>query len=285
MAPNSRFPFTTQTTVTIPGSTHGLGTSALLVGVYDAAVPAALVQSGSPTIHPTSFDVTLTFLQPQSGAVVLNASIPAPGLAGNYARTFTVPAGTPLVIPGTLHGLDTPNLVPAFYDASTPRVEIQPGQMTVHPATHDVTFLFAQAQSGLVVLCGHSSTGGTPNSTSGFTAQTSVTVFGATHGLSTSRLLVQVYDASTPRQRVRPGRVTVHPTTYDVTLTFAQPQSGTAVLNGSVGAPVPPVSVLQRVDYPREVHYLRPDGVTVRIVKKRPMPPALRLTPAGGRRP
>jgi hypothetical protein len=42
--------------------------------------------------------------------------------------------------------------------------------------------------------------------------------------------------------------------------------------------PVPPTPALQRIEYPLEVHYVRPDGVTVRIVRKRPTPPAVRVS-------
>lgn len=60
--------------------------------------------------------------------------------------------------------------------------------------------------------------------TTSFTG-TTLTIPGATHGLGTASLVVQVYDNATPRALVIPGSVTVHPSTFAVVLTFAE--SGT----------------------------------------------------------
>jgi hypothetical protein len=59
------------TTVTILGTTHGLGTKDLTVLAYDAQTPAHLISPGSVTVHPTTFDVVLTFAETQAGRVVL----------------------------------------------------------------------------------------------------------------------------------------------------------------------------------------------------------------------
>ena len=64
-------PFTSQTSVTISGATHGLGTKYLVVQVYDNASPAHMIQPGGITVDPTSFDVVVTFGVSQSGTVVL----------------------------------------------------------------------------------------------------------------------------------------------------------------------------------------------------------------------
>ncbi|MEO8367818.1 MAG: hypothetical protein ABI806_01280 [Candidatus Solibacter sp.] len=61
------------------------------------------------------------------------------------------------------------------------------------------------------------------------------TVSGATHGFATSALIVAVYDNSSPREAINAGW-SVNPATYDVTLTFATPQSNYyVVINGGVG--------------------------------------------------
>jgi hypothetical protein len=61
------------------------------------------------------------------------------------------------------------------------------------------------------------------------------TIAGATHGFVTTALLVGVYDNASPRNAISAGW-TVNPSTYDVTLTFASPQSNYyVVINGGVG--------------------------------------------------
>ncbi len=66
-----------------------------------------------------------------------------------------------------------------------------------------------------------------------FTDQTSVSIAGTAHGFGTARLIVACYDASTPAAVIAPSSVTVHPTTYDVTVAFGSSVSGTCVVNGS----------------------------------------------------
>jgi hypothetical protein len=66
---NFTCPFTTVTTETC---THGLGTTAVLVTVYDAASPPNLIIPA--TLKITSANVvTVTFTAAQSGTVVVNA--------------------------------------------------------------------------------------------------------------------------------------------------------------------------------------------------------------------
>ena len=61
------------------------------------------------------------------------------------------------------------------------------------------------------------------------------TIAGTTHGFATTALLVGVYDDASPRNAISAGW-TVNPSTYDVTLTFASPQSSYyVVINGGVG--------------------------------------------------
>jgi hypothetical protein len=62
--------FTAQTTVTISGATHGLGTSNLMVQCWDAETPAHLVE-GDVSLDPSSFDVVISFAIPQDGKCVV----------------------------------------------------------------------------------------------------------------------------------------------------------------------------------------------------------------------
>ena len=73
----------------------------------------------------------------------------------------------------------------------------------------------------------------TPNYSKPFTSVTTLSISGAEHLLNTSNLVVTCYDASTPARMIEPDSLTVDPTTYNVIVTFAQPQSGRCVVNGN----------------------------------------------------
>jgi hypothetical protein len=77
--PNITFPpgnyvtyFTSQAVVSVPGATHGLGTSNLLVQCYDNGTPANLVEPSQISVDPNSFNVTVTFATAETGSCVLN---------------------------------------------------------------------------------------------------------------------------------------------------------------------------------------------------------------------
>ena len=175
--------------VTIPGTLHGLGTTALHVGVYDASHPAHVVFPESVSIDPATYDVRVAFQVPQDGMVVLNAGLPGLGPTGNYGVPFA--PTTTLTIPGSLHALATPTLLVAVYDTSTPRALLAPASITVDPETYDVVVTFNYAQPGFVVLCGYMGTGGTPNSLVALPGTPSVTLTEAAHSLETAHLLVE----------------------------------------------------------------------------------------------
>jgi hypothetical protein len=77
---------------------------------------------------------------------------------------------------------------------------------------------------------------GVANYETSFSAQTSVTITGATHGFAHRKILIEAYDNSTPRQRIVPSLVTVDSSTFDVVVTFAASTTGLIMLNGSGGA-------------------------------------------------
>ncbi|HEX8985263.1 MAG TPA: hypothetical protein VF767_07525, partial [Bryobacteraceae bacterium] len=66
--------FTSQATLTIPGTAHGFGTASLLAACYDDATPAAALAYTSMSVHPLTFDVTITFAGARSGRCVVNGS-------------------------------------------------------------------------------------------------------------------------------------------------------------------------------------------------------------------
>jgi hypothetical protein len=77
--PNITFPpanylavFTSQTSISVPGATHGLGTSNLLVQCYDNATPANLVEPSLITVDPNSYNVTVVFATAETGRCVIN---------------------------------------------------------------------------------------------------------------------------------------------------------------------------------------------------------------------
>ena len=65
-----------------------------------------------------------------------------------------------------------------------------------------------------------------------FTAVTSITILGATHGIAKTNLSVTLWDNSNPRVMFEAGSITVHQTTFDVVISFAESQSGRVVLIG-----------------------------------------------------
>lgn len=227
--PNVIF-FTNTATVTIPGTQHELGTSAILFQVYDSATPGASIQPSSITVHPSTFDVVLTFAFPQSGMAVLGATAP------QYATTFS--NQTTLTIPGATHALGTGRLLWQLYDGASPRNVMQPSTLTIDQSTFAVVVSFAFPQSGTLVL-----NAGTPRYELPFTNQTTLTVLGATHGLATQHLLWGLFDTGTPAAAIQPSAVTVHPSTFDVLVSFAVPQSGLLVLASAD----PPASVLMQM--------------------------------------
>ena len=214
--------FANTTEVHIPGASHGLGTGAILYQLYDDGLPAMALAPGAFTVEvdPATYDITIAFAQAQSGYVVLSASTPM------YATAFI--GLTSLVVSGTTHQLQTAALLYSLYDDSHPQTAIRANTFTVDPVTFDVMVTFAQPQSGTLLL---SAAG--PRAVAPFTNQTTVSIAGTTHQLGTQALLYQVYDAAAPANPVRPDRVSVHPTTYTVTLEFLQPQSGSVVLVAS----------------------------------------------------
>jgi len=64
--------FLSQTTVTIPGATHQMGTASLIVECYDNATPANHVEPSAITVNPSSYDVIVVFGQSRSGRCVIN---------------------------------------------------------------------------------------------------------------------------------------------------------------------------------------------------------------------
>jgi hypothetical protein len=248
--------FIEQTTVIVPASQHFLGTAQLLWQVWDNNFPQQAIEPNLLTVHPTTWQVVVTFAVAQSGLLLLDAP------PTRYQTSFT--AVTTVTVPGTVHALGTPYLFWALYDASVPNQAIQPGSLTIHPTTRDVVMSFPTAQSGRVVL----TPGRTPYRLT-FAATTSLTVTAATHGFQTASLLYQLYDAGVPMALIEPQSVVIDPATFAVTVTFAVAQAGTLLL-----APVtPPASATMAA--PMATH-----GTPRRVGPHDPLPTLMRTVQA-----
>lgn len=68
-----------------------------------------------------------------------------------------------------------------------------------------------------------------------FSGAIAVSILGTQHALNTANLLTTCYDTSSPPNLIEPNRITVDPVTYNITITFANAQSGRCVVNGSAG--------------------------------------------------
>jgi len=99
-AGNTSYAFTSQTSITIPGTVHQFGTANLIVNCYDNSSPPQNVEPDKIQINPATYDVTVTFSTAQSGYCVVNgAGTAAVGGGGGlissvFGRTGAVTAQT-----------------------------------------------------------------------------------------------------------------------------------------------------------------------------------------------
>ena len=74
-----------------------------------------------------------------------------------------------------------------------------------------------------------------PNFGTSFSGTTVLAIPGTQHNLNTPNLVVSCYDGASPANLIEPSHVTVNQATYDVAISFTQPQTGRCVVNGSGG--------------------------------------------------
>jgi len=209
--------------IVIPGLEHQQGTGSLLFQVYDTATPPNALQPNSVSVHPTTFDVIMTFATAQVGTALVANPTPS------YLTTFT--SETTLIIPGTTHGLGQTFLLFQVYDADIPAQALLPQSLSVNPTTKDVTLTFAVPQSGTLRLAA-----GSARYVQTFGSAVTWAIPAGTHGLGSANLLWQCYDTSANPQAIQPQGVSVS-STGDVLVTFALAQAGTILL-----VPVPVVA-------------------------------------------
>jgi hypothetical protein len=143
-SPQYTVSFTNQTTVNIPGSTHTLGTADLLVRVYTVSGNQNILTQVPVSIAPATADVTVTFVTPASGTIIVSAAGP------RFVATFT--STTTVSVPGATHGLGTAALLFAVYDNASPRQSLLPNTITVDPNTYDVVMTFVTPTSGRLII-------------------------------------------------------------------------------------------------------------------------------------
>lgn len=136
--------FTAQTSVTITGATHGLGTGNFVVGVIDNASPANVIEGAKATIDQTTFDVVVTFNTAQTGTIVLVAG------ASKYVAAFG--STTSLSVTAATHKLGASIFNVTVYDASSgTRNKVEPNKLSID-ASGNVTVAFSASQAGQIVI-------------------------------------------------------------------------------------------------------------------------------------
>lgn len=73
-AGNAAYVFTTQVSITIPGTVHQFGTANLIVNCYDNSSPPQRVEPDKIQVSPTNYNVTITFTTAQTGYCVVNGA-------------------------------------------------------------------------------------------------------------------------------------------------------------------------------------------------------------------
>jgi len=82
--------FTSATTVTVTGATHGYQTAALTVTFQDNSTPRNVIYPNTLTINPTTYDVVATFSTPQTGFAIVNGGVGAQGSMGTLTAAQKV---------------------------------------------------------------------------------------------------------------------------------------------------------------------------------------------------
>ena len=201
--------WTAQTSVTV---THNLGTSAVLVQAFDASGNVVIPQGSTIT---SANVVTLSFGATFTGSVVVVGFGSTPPQQ-EYSTSWTNQTSVTVT-----HNLATTNAFVQVYDTGGNQVVPQHIAIT---SSNVVTLTFGAFFSGSVVVIGLSS--GVRQFNASFTNQTSVTV---THGLGTTAVITQVYDAL--GNQAIPQNVAATDAN-DVTLTFGASFSGSCLVMG-----------------------------------------------------
>lgn len=86
---NSAYAFTSQVSITVPGTVHQFGTANLVADCYDNSTPPQRVEPDKIQISPTTYNVTINFSTAQTGYCVVNGAGTA-SVAGNGGAVSSV---------------------------------------------------------------------------------------------------------------------------------------------------------------------------------------------------
>jgi hypothetical protein len=141
----------------VAGTEHGFQTANLIVQVVNDATPAQRIEPNTVTIHPATYDVSVTFQSSQSGRVILNGT----GMVSPFEKAFS--DSTAVTIAGSDHAFGSAKFGWFCFDNSSPKRWIEPNQVTIDTSTYDFAASFTTPQSGsctLVSGSGQGSAGG-----------------------------------------------------------------------------------------------------------------------------
>jgi hypothetical protein len=201
--------WTAQISVTV---THNLGTTAVLVQVFDGSGNAVIPEN----VKITSANVvTLTFGASFTGSAVV-IGIGSSPVAIDYTTSWSAQTSVTVT-----HNLGTASVAVLVFDASGNVVT--PQNIAITSSTV-VTLTFGASFTGSVLVVALASQVKQFNAS--WTSQTSYEI---DHGLGTTAVIVQVYDAS--GNQVIPENIAVTDAN-DVTLTFGASFTGGAVIMG-----------------------------------------------------
>ncbi len=110
--------FSGQTSVSMPGGAHGMGTANVIVECYDGASPSRKIEADSVAVDAATFDITVTFASAQSGRCVVNGSGGAFAAQTTKSNAFAV--GTTQTFQGALVASGSERTAPAKAGTALP---------------------------------------------------------------------------------------------------------------------------------------------------------------------
>jgi hypothetical protein len=159
--------FTSQTSVTMPGGAHGLGTANVIVECYDGGTPSRKLEADSISVDPATFDITVTFANPQSGRCVVNGSGGAFSARTTASNVFA--AGTTQTFQGALVASGADRTAPAKTGTVLPATCAAGDQFFKTDATAGKNLYFCTAANTWTQMIGGTGTGGAVSSVFGRT--------------------------------------------------------------------------------------------------------------------
>lgn len=191
--------FDTQTTVTILGSEHQLGTGNLLIGCYDGS--GMRVGSNTVSVDPTTYDVVVTFVVAQSGRCVVSGG-------GGASTTYVAPVNIPTYTVGTVSVTNGSDQVTGIGTTWTSDMDAGSDDNTtawgiiIGPSQPWIRFTYVSSTQGQLARLFTGTTG-----TYTYTLLPSTFIPVSVHGLATQNIGVQCFSAGQPALTVQPLQV------------------------------------------------------------------------------